>query len=178
MGNSLLKVKNFENMYFFNAGEYISFMRIQTPLENLIPCKTKAPPWILKISNPPFTVQTQNHQPNPLSRRGSRSYVNIVPSIVHTSYGKQQIIKLIYSFNLPHNRSTTSHNSDRVMPLRHCCRSRWRHHFVGDFQNPAPSCGTRWGGRGVVASGGSGGFPVSCFPENWVTRRGILWGYW
>ena len=38
--------------------EGFSFFEIQTPLENLTPCKPKGPPWILKILNPPFIFQT------------------------------------------------------------------------------------------------------------------------
>ena len=48
--------------------EGFSFFEIQTPWkirQNLTPRKLKGPPWILKIQQfpPPFTSQTQNHQP-------------------------------------------------------------------------------------------------------------------
>ena len=41
--------KNFENWYLPVPEEGFCFFEIQTPLENLTPCKPKRLPWILKI---------------------------------------------------------------------------------------------------------------------------------
>ena len=45
-GNNLwnLALAYFQNCYFLNIWWYISIVRIQTPLENLTPWKTKSPP--------------------------------------------------------------------------------------------------------------------------------------